>query len=390
MPSSPIRKLATYADQAKARGRSVLHFNIGQPDIETPKISTEILKNYQDPIVAYGPSQGLPEYIDALVGYYRQHNILLKNQEILVTVGGSEAIVMGLTVCLDPGDEVLIPEPFYANYNGFAVTAGVKIRPITTRLEDDWQLPEVQEIEKQIGSKTKAIMICNPNNPTGKVYGRDELEKIIFLAKKHNIFLFSDEVYREFIFSGDKHVSLLDFEDAKEHVVVMDSISKRFSSCGSRIGTFISRNKKVMQAALSFAQARLCPPTISQMMAIPFTTLDKKYFVDILSEYKKRRDLVVSQLKKIEGLQFNVPGGAFYIIVKLPVRDAEKFATWLLTDFHINNETIMLAPANGFYNTKGLGEDEVRFAFVLDCDKIKRAMVIFKQGLYHYINTIGH
>lgn len=384
MPPSPIRKLKPYADRAVAEGKTIYHLNIGQPDIETPPVMIDVLKNLRTKVIAYGPSQGLPEYQDALIRYYKKHGIELTRENIIVTSGGSEAIIMGMTVCCDPGDEILVPEPFYTNYNGFAAQSSVVLRPITTRLEDDWELPDISRIERLITPKTKAFMICNPNNPTGKLYSEDELRKLAYLAKKYNLFLFGDEVYREFIFTGEKHTSLLEFRDIEEHVVVMDSISKRFSACGSRIGAFVSRNKEVMRAALCFGQARLCPPTIDQLMAIPTADLGKDYFDEMVGEYKKRRDAVLEGLAKIPGVEYRVPKGAFYIVVRLPVADAEDFVIWMLTDFHVNNETVMLAPAEGFYATPGLGRDEARIAFVLNVEKTKRAMEILRLALDSY------
>ncbi len=384
MPPSPIRKLKPYADKATAAGKTIYHLNIGQPDIETPAVMRDIVKQLSTTVIAYGPSQGLPEYQDALIRYYRRYGIELARENIIVTSGGSEAIIMGMTVCCDPGDEILVPEPFYTNYNGFATQASVVLRPITTRLEDDWELPDISIIERLITPKTKAFMICNPNNPTGKLYGEDELRKLAYLAKKHNLFLFGDEVYREFIFSGEKHTSLLEFRDIDDHVVVMDSISKRFSACGARIGAFISRNKAVMQAALCFGQARLCPPTIEQLMAVPTADLGKEYFDEMVGEYKRRRDTVLEGLAKIPGVEYKVPKGAFYIIVRLPVPDAEDFVIWMLTEFHVNNETVMLAPAEGFYATPGLGRNEARIAFVLNVEKTKRAMEILRLALAAY------
>ncbi len=384
MPASPIRKLKPYADAAKAQGKSIYHLNIGQPDIQTPGPMLKKLKEIDKKVIAYGPSQGLPEYLDALREYYARHNIILSPEQLIVTTGGSEAIIMAFTVCLDHGDEILIPEPFYANYNGFAAATDILVKPITTKIENDWQLPAVDEIEKLIGQKTKAIMICNPNNPTGKVYDKEELQKLVDLAAKHNLFIFADEVYREFIYNESEHISLLHFKEVEQQVVIMDSISKRFSSCGARIGAFISKNPQIMKAALAFAQARLCPPTIAQYLAIPSIQLDQDYFDKVLAEYKKRRDVVIDWLKSMDNVKFKVPQGAFYITIALPVKNAEKFVTWLLQDFHINNETLMLAPANGFYSTPGLGENEVRIAFVLDAKKMAKAMNILKEGLQAY------
>ncbi|MCK5882633.1 MAG: pyridoxal phosphate-dependent aminotransferase [Bacteriovoracaceae bacterium] len=384
LPASPIRKLKPFADEAMAKGKSIYYLNIGQPDIETPVNMLNVLKKLENKVIPYGPSQGLPEYQDALIKYYNRHNINLTRDQIIVTNGGSEAILMALTVCMDPGDEVIIPEPFYANYNGFAVASGVVIKPLTTVLENNWKLPSIEEFEKQITSKTKAIMICNPNNPTGKLYGKEDLLKIAEIAKKHNLFLLSDEVYREFIYGDEKYTSLINFEGMQDRVIILDSISKRFSACGSRIGAFVSKDPAIMQAALCYAQARLCAPTIDQLMAIPSVELNECYFEETLGEYQKRRDVVVEALSDMEGVDFKTPDGAFYIIISLPVKDAEHFVKWLLVDFDINGETVMLAPANGFYSTPGLGENQVRIAFVLNEEKTKRAMNILKEGLDEY------
>ncbi|HPY15292.1 MAG TPA: pyridoxal phosphate-dependent aminotransferase [bacterium] len=384
MPPSPIRKLKPYDDRAREAGRTVYHLNIGQPDIETPKEMLDVLKNIGTKIIGYGPSQGIPEYQDALIKYYAKHGINLGRENVIVTTGGSEAIIMAFTVCLNPGDEVLIPEPFYTNYNGFATATDVKVVPVTTMLENDWEIPAVEEIEKLVTERTKAIMICNPNNPTGKVYSRDELKKIVDLAMKKDLFIFADEVYREFIFNGEKHVSLLSFEEARDRVIMMDSISKRFSSCGARIGAFISYNCDIMKAALAYGQARLCPPTIDQLMAVKSVDLDENYYSQVVGEYKKRRDVVLKALEGMEGVEYRVPNGAFYIVIKLPVENAEDFVIWLLTDFHVDNETVMLAPAEGFYSTPGLGRNEARIAFVLNEQKTERAMMILKKGLEKY------
>ncbi|MDX9806825.1 MAG: pyridoxal phosphate-dependent aminotransferase [bacterium] len=384
MPPSPIRKLKPYDDRAREAGRTVYHLNIGQPDIETPSQMLDVLKNIGTKIIGYGPSQGIPEYQDALIKYYAKHGINLGRENVIVTTGGSEAIIMAFTVCLNAGDEVLIPEPFYTNYNGFATATDVKVVPVTTMLENDWEIPAVEEIEKLVTERTKAIMICNPNNPTGKVYSRDELKKIVDLAMKKDLFIFADEVYREFIFNGEKHVSLLSFEEARDRVIMMDSISKRFSSCGARIGAFISYNCDIMKAALAYGQARLCPPTIDQIMAVKSVDLDENYYSQVVGEYKKRRDVVLKALAQMEGVEYRVPNGAFYIVIKLPVENAEDFVIWLLTDFHVDNETVMLAPAEGFYSTPGLGRNEARIAFVLNEQKTERAMMILKKGLEKY------
>ncbi len=386
LPPSPIRKLKPYDDEASAAGKKVYHLNIGQPDIETPQEMLDALKNIDTRIVGYGPSQGIPEYQDALIRYYARHNIDLKRENVIVTTGGSEAITMAFTVCMDPGDEVLIPEPFYTNYNGFAIAAGVKVVPVTTRLDDDWQIPPIEKIEALISEKTKAILICNPNNPTGKVYSKEELSEIVDLAIKKDLMIIADEVYREFIFSGEKHTSFMNFERAKDRVIVVDSISKRFSSCGARIGAFLSYNSDIMKAALAYGQARLCPPTIDQIMAVPSADLGDDYYKEVVNEYRHRRDVVIDTLKEMDGVEFKSPNGAFYIVIKLPVEDAEDFVIWLLKDFHVDMETVMLAPAEGFYSTPGLGKNEVRIAFVLNVEKTVKAMNILKKGLDVYMS----
>jgi aspartate aminotransferase len=384
LPPSPIRKLKPYDDAAVAAGKMVYHLNIGQPDIETPPQMLEVLKNIGTKIVGYGPSQGIPQYQDALIRYYARHDIPLERENIIVTTGGSEAITMAFTVCMDPGDEVLIPEPFYTNYNGFAIAAGVKVVPVTTKIEDDWQMPSIDKIEGLISEKTKAILICNPNNPTGKVYSKKELAEIVELAIKKDLIIIADEVYREFIFEGEKHTSFMNFDNARDRVIVVDSISKRFSSCGARIGAFLSYNCDIMKAALAYGQARLCPPTIDQMMAVPSADLGDEYYREVVGEYRNRRDVVIEALKEMDGVEFKVPSGAFYIVIKLPVENAEDFVIWLLQDFDIDNETVMLAPAEGFYSTPGLGRNEVRIAFVLNTGKTVKAMNILKKGLETY------
>lgn len=384
LPPSPIRKLKPYDDQARSLGKTVHHLNIGQPDIETPPEMLKVLENIGTKVIGYGPSQGIPQYQDALIRYYARHGIEIERDNVIVTTGGSEAITMAFTVCLDPGDEVIIPEPFYTNYNGFAVAAGVKIVPLTTTLESNWIIPPAEEMAKLVSDRTRAIMICNPNNPTGKVYSKDELKKIVDLAIEKDLFIFADEVYREFIFNGEKHISLLDFEEARDRVVVMDSISKRFSSCGARIGAFLSFNQNIMKAALAYGQARLCPPTVDQLMAVKTADLSDEYYAEILAEYKDRRDIVVNALKEMDGVEYRVPEGAFYIVIKLPVENAEDFVIWLLTDFDVDNETVMLAPAEGFYSTPGLGKDEARIAFVLNREKTLKSMNILKKGLEVY------
>ena len=382
--ASPIRKLMPFANEAKSRGIHVYHLNIGQPDIKTPKEMMDVYHNYSDKVLAYGPSQGLEIYRKDLVRYYKNHKINLQIDDIIVTTAGSEAIVFALYVTCNPGDEIIVPEPFYTNYNGFATMAGVKIKPLTTYAENGFALPENDKIEKLISNKTKAIMLCNPGNPTGAVYSKKELKRIVDLAKKHNLYVISDEVYREFTYDGTHHTSILEFPEIKDKAIMVDSISKRYSACGARIGCIVSKNKSLMSSVLKFAQARLCPPTIDQLAADACIDLEKKYFEDILEEYKKRRDIVFEELQKIENVLCVKPQGAFYIIAKLPIDNAEDFAKWMLSDFNRDNETVMFAPVQGFYSTPGLGRDEIRIAYILNEESLKKAMYLLREGLKEY------
>ncbi len=382
--ASPIRKLMPFANEAKSKDIHVYHLNIGQPDIKTPKEMIDVYHNYSDQVLAYGPSQGLEIYRKDLVRYYKNHKINLEIDDIIVTTAGSEAIVFALYVTCNPGDEIIVPEPFYTNYNGFATMAGVKIKPLTTFAENGFALPENNEIEKLISEKTKAIMLCNPGNPTGAVYSKEELGKIVELAKKHNLYIISDEVYREFTYDGTHHTSILEFEEIEDKAIMVDSISKRYSACGARIGCIVSKNKTLMASVLKFAQARLCPPTIDQLAADACIDLEEKYFEDILVEYKKRRDIVFEELQKIEGVLCVKPQGAFYIIAKLPIDDAEDFAKWMLSDFNRDNETVMFAPVQGFYSTPGLGKDEIRIAYILKEESLRKAMYLLREGLQEY------
>ena len=382
--ASPIRKLMPFANEAKRKGIHVYHLNIGQPDIKTPKKMMDIYHNYSDKVLAYGPSQGLEIYRKDLVRYYKNHKIDLEIDDIIVTTAGSEAIVFALYVTCNPGDEIIVPEPFYTNYNGFATMAGVKIKPLTTYAENGFALPKDDEIENIISDKTKAIMLCNPGNPTGAVYSKKELKRIVDIAQKHNLYIISDEVYREFTYDGTHHTSIMEFPEIADKAIMVDSISKRYSACGARIGCIISKNKSLMTAALKFAQARLCPPTIDQLAADACIDLEEKYFEDILKEYKKRRDIVFEELGKIENVLCVKPQGAFYIIAKLPIDDAEDFAKWLLSDFNIDNETVMFAPVQGFYSTPGLGKDEIRIAYILNEESLKKAMFLLREGLKIY------
>ena len=382
---SPIRKLMPFANETKKKGIKVYHLNIGQPDIETPEVMLEAYKNFNEKIISYGPSQGLDEYRQSLVKYYSKLNIILNESDIIVTVAGSEACLFAMYTTCDPGDEIIIPEPFYTNYNSFASMACVNIVPFTTYAETGFSLPSRDEIESLITSKTRAIMICNPSNPTGTVYTLEELNMLAEIAIKHNLFLISDEVYREFVYEGEKATSILEIKGLEEHAVVCDSISKRYSACGSRIGCIISRNKKIMDNVLKYGQARLCPPTIDQLAACATEFLPEDFLPSIMSEYNKRRNLVYDSLKKIDGVVCVKPRGAFYIIAKLPIEDAELFTIWLLKDFNIDNETVMLAPAEGFYATAGLGKNEVRIAYILNEQDLEKAMHIFVEGLKQWM-----
>ncbi|MCF7913248.1 MAG: pyridoxal phosphate-dependent aminotransferase [Candidatus Cloacimonetes bacterium] len=384
--ASPIRKLVPLADSAKAAGIHVYHLNIGQPDIETPPEMMKVYAQFDQKILAYGPSQGLEFYRRNLVKYYSRYAIDINENEIIVTTAGSEACFLAMLAVGNPDDEIIIPEPYYTNYNGFATWVGVKIAPLTTKAENGFALPSNQEIENIINSRTRAIMICNPGNPTGAVYSKADLQRLAELVIKHDLFLISDEVYREFIYDGEVHTSIMNLPEISDRAIVVDSISKRYSACGARIGSIISHNTELMAALMKFAQARLCPPTLEQYAANACLSLQKEYFDVILTEYQARRDLVYNALQEIDDVICVKPKGAFYIIAKLPVDDAEDFVKWLLTDYSLNNETVMVSPAAGFYGTPGLGKDEVRIAYILNSRDLQKAMQIFKSGLQEYIN----
>lgn len=385
MPASPIRKLVPYAEAAKKKGIKVYHLNIGQPDIETPKQALDAVRHSDFKVLEYSHSAGNESYRRKLVTYYRKNGIELDHNQIIITTGGSEAILFGFMACLDPGDEIITPEPFYANYLGFAVEANVVIKTVTSSIETGFALPSFDEFEKAIGPKTRAIIICNPNNPTGYLYNREELELLRQLVLKHNIYLFSDEAYREFSYSG-KHFSAMQLSGIDDHVVLMDTISKRYSACGGRIGAFISRNNKLIGTALKFAQARLSPPGLAQILGEAAVDLPDDYFDETKAEYLKRRDIMVARLNAIPGVFCPNPGGAFYAIARLPVDDSDKFCQWLLESFSYNNQTVMLAPATGFYATKGLGRQEVRLAYVLKTADIEKAMDCLEKALQEYNN----
>jgi aspartate aminotransferase len=382
--ASPIRRLRPYADHAISQGRKVYHLNIGQPDIKTPPALIEAVKNIDFTVLEYGPSDGLSEYRKALPQYYARHGISLQPEDIMVTTGGSEAILFTFMTLCDPGDEIIIPEPFYTNFGGFARMAGVTLVPVTAQLEDDFQLPSIDAFARKITSRTKAVMICNPGNPTGHVYTRDDMEALTALVVEHDLFFIADEVYREFVYDGLEHTSILSFPEIAERAVMVDSISKRYSACGARIGFMVSRNHEILAAALKLGQSRLCPPHIEQIAAMAAISTPQEYTDEVLAEYQKRRDTVSRALSEIPGVVFSHPHGAFYIVARLPVDSAEAFAIYLLNEFDLDGETVMFAPASGFYATRGLGLDEIRIAYVLNVEDLTRAMEILKAGLAAY------
>lgn len=386
MPPSPIRKLTPYADTAKKKGLKVYHLNIGQPDIETPPAIIEAVHKADVKVLEYSPSQGFESYRWKLAGYYAKRGIAVNADQIIVTTGGSEAISFALMSCLNPGDEVIIPEPFYANYNGFAVSAAIKVVPINSSIDENFALPPIEAFEKAVTPRTKAILICNPNNPTGYLYSKEELEVLRDICLKHDLFLFSDEAYREFCYDGQKHISALQLEGLEQHAVLMDTISKRYSACGARIGALVTQNEAVLNAVLKFAQARLSPPTFEQILGEAACDLPDDYFDTVLAEYASRRDLLVRRLRSMEGVTCPNPGGAFYAMAKLPVESSEDFCQWLLESFEHEGATVMMAPASGFYATPGLGADEVRLAYVLNEEAIGKAMDCLEAALEAYNN----
>jgi len=384
MPASPIRKLVPFAEAAKKRGTKIYHLNIGQPDIETPASFLDAIKNTNLKIVEYSHSAGNESYRKKLCNYYNEYNIHLDPSEIIITCGGSEAIEFALLTCFNPGDEIIIPEPFYANYNGFSKAADVTVKPIRSYIESGFALPPIAEFEKAITPKTKGIMICNPGNPTGYLYTKTELEALRDLVKKHDLFLLSDEVYREFCYDGKEYVSVMHLEGIENNVILLDSISKRYSACGARIGAMISKNKEIMTAALKFAQARLSPPSYGQIGAEAALDTPKSYFEGVKKEYVSRRDFVIDSLNKMDGVFCPKPSGAFYCIAQLPIDNADKFCQWLLEDFSFNSQTVMMAPAAGFYSTPGAGLNEVRLAYVLKIEDLKGAMTCLEEALKVY------
>ncbi len=389
LPPSPIRKLVPYAEGAKERGIHVFHLNIGQPDIPTPPEALDAVRNMNIDTLSYSHSAGNLSYRKKLVQYYQRLGIELSTEEIIVTTGGSEAILFAMLACLNPDDEIIIPEPFYANYNSYAVTCMAKVVPITSTIENGFKLPPIEDFEKKITSRTKAILICNPNNPTGYLYSDQEMETLKQICLKHDLFLLSDEAYREFAYDRDRASSALELSGMENHVIMIDTISKRYSACGARIGAIVSKNKEVMNAALKMAQARLSPPSLAQMVGEAAIDVPSEYFEDVKQEYRKRRDTLVQRLQKMEGVVSTLPGGAFYVMAKLPVDNAEDFCQWLLEKFSLNNQTVMMAPAEGFYATPGLGKNEVRFANVLNVEEIEQAMDCLEAGLLAYKTSLN-
>ncbi|MFC2086426.1 pyridoxal phosphate-dependent aminotransferase [Bacteroidota bacterium] len=384
MPASPIRKLVPYSEEAKQKGHKVYHLNIGQPDIKTPEIAMNAVKNYNEHVVEYSHSAGNESYRKKLAQYYKNINIAIDHTEMIITTGGSEAIIFAFLSCLNPGDEIIIPEPFYANYNGFAVSAGVVIKPITSFIENGFALPPIEKFRELITPKTKGLVICNPNNPTGYLYSEKELNQLKDIVKEFDLYLFSDEVYREFCYDGNSHFSAMHLKGIEQNVVLVDSVSKRYSACGVRIGAMVTKNKEIINTAVKFAQARLSPPSFGQVAGEAALDTPQEYFDEVYSEYIERRNYMVEALNKMEGVVCPMPKGAFYAVVRLPIDDSDKFCQWMLSDFEYKNQTVMMAPATGFYSTKGLGKNEVRIAYVLKKSDLVNAMETLEQGILNY------
>lgn len=384
LPESAIRKLVPYAEKAKALGRKVYHLNIGQPDIKTPQHAIERIRNFDFDLIPYGHSFGNDSYRKKLAQYYKDRNLEVDPSEILITTGGSEAISFAFMVCLNPGDEIIVPEPFYANYLSFAIANDVVIRPITSHIEDGFQLPPISEFEKVINPKTKAIFICNPNNPTGYIYSKAELEKLRELILKYDLYLIADEVYSEFVYDGKIHHSVLELEGISDHVIMIDSVSKRFSACGIRIGSLVSKNKAIIKSILKLAMARLCPPMLGQVVAEAAVDSPPEYMEEVYNEYFNRRNYIITALNELPGVYSPMPMGAFYSIVRLPIDDSDKFCQWMLEEFEYQNATVMMAPASGFYSTNGVGKNEVRIAYVLNIEDLKHAVECLKVALKVY------
>lgn len=386
MPESPIRKLVPYAEIAKKKGHKVYHLNIGQPDIKTPEVALNAVKNADITVLEYSHSAGFESYRNKLAAYYQKQGLPINTADIIITTGGSEALLFAMGSTMDAGDEIIIPEPFYANYNGFSTASGVNVVPVISTIDTGFALPPIADFEKLITPKTKAILICNPGNPTGYLYSKEEIMQLAELVKKHDLFLIADEVYREFAYDGYTHHSVMNVEGLEEHAIMIDSVSKRFSMCGARIGCIVSKNKEVMATAMKFAQARLSPPTYAQIASEAALDTPQSYFDDVITEYKDRRDTLIAELNKIEGVKVATPKGAFYCIAKLPVKNADDFAQWLLESYDFNGETVMVAPAAGFYSTKGVGLDEVRIAYVLKKEDLIKSVQILKEALKAYNN----
>ncbi len=384
MPESPIRKLVPFAETAKKKGNKVYHLNIGQPDIKTPEVALEAVKNADITVLEYSHSAGFDSYREKLAAYYQKQGLPINKEDIIITTGGSEALIFAMGSTMDEGDEIIIPEPFYANYNGFSTQNGVKVVPVMSGIENGFALPAIADFEKLITPKTKAILICNPGNPTGYLYSKEEIKQLAELVKKHDLFLIADEVYREFVYDGFEHYSVMNETSIEQNAIMIDSVSKRFSMCGARIGCIVSKNKELMTTAMKFAQARLSPPTYAQIASEAALETPKSYFDDVITEYKDRRETLVNALNEIEGVQVSMPKGAFYCIAKLPVENAEDFAKWLLESYDLNGETVMVAPAAGFYSTPGVGLDEVRLAYVLKKEDLIKSAEIIKEALKVY------
>ena len=384
MPESPIRKLVPFAENAKKRGTQVIHLNIGQPDISTPEIALKAIRNFEPNVIAYSHSAGNQSYREGLAHYYQNVGINVDHTQILVTTGGSEAISIALNTIMDKGDEIIIPEPFYANYNGFSSAADITVKPITSSIDNGFALPSISEFEKLITPNTKAILICNPGNPTGYLYTKDELNALKKIVLKHDLFLIADEVYREFTYEGKKHTSVLEINELDQNTIPIDSVSKRYSMCGARVGCMVTKNKEVLETALKFAQARLSPPSLGQVAGEAALNTPKSYFTEVIDEYVNRRNLLIEGLNKIDGITCPNPSGAFYCIAQLPIDDADKFAKWLLEEFSWNNKTVMVAPAQGFYSTPGIGKQQIRIAYVLNLEELQNAINILEEALKIY------
>ena len=384
MPQSPIRKLVPYAEQAVKKGKSIYYLNIGQPDIKTPEIALQAVKNSDIDVLAYSRSEGSEVYRQKISAYYKNHDINVNHDDIIVTTGGSEALLFAFGSIMDVDDEIIIPEPFYANYNGFSTASGIKVVPVISKIEDNFALPPIEEFEKLITSKTKAILICNPGNPTGYLYSKEEIQKLVAIVKKHDLFLIADEVYREFAYDGNSHHSVMQEAGLDDYAIMIDSVSKRYSMCGARIGCLVSKNKSVIQTALKFAQARLSPPTLAQIASEAALDTPQSYFDNVIEEYVDRRNTLITELQKVDGVKVAKPKGAFYCIVELPVKNSDDFAQWLLESFDVDGETIMVAPAGGFYSTPGVGLNQIRIAYVLKKESLIKAVNIIKEALKVY------